>query len=373
MSHSPFAKRLPSPGAQMCRRRSTRVEAIVPVFLGGRDANGRTFREETETSTVNLHGARLKTRNHILVGMQVTVENPATGQAEKAICVRVEDPPPGKTFHFIAVQLIHPCNLWRIENPPEDWVRVQAEMIDGVDHPVADPGRAAVTPPGRRAGTEPVPADFERRSAEVVESLIVNLRRQSEEIVMEAFQQIEERLETSAAKLERRLNEQTEQALQGFRSVVESGRAEAVAEITRQSAQAFGHHVESALQAAESRMAGQAGRVTGELESALETFRVDTLGEIVRETLQNFEERMQQSVADGESRMAERCDRALAGLDKALETFRADVAGELAARKGELVESTEQALRVKVATMLSSILTQPPSAEMESDKARSKK
>jgi len=381
MSHSPFARRVPSQGTQTCPRRSTRVEAAVPIAIFGRDASSQPFRELTETTTVNLHGARLRTRTYIMVGMQITVENPATGKAEKAICVHVEEPEPGESIHFIAVQLIHPCNLWQIETPPEDWAQVQAEMIDGVPAPARDAGKVAGLGPARQPVPAPAPrpdpeqlaADVERRSAAVVESLITNLRRQSEEIVMEAFQQIEERLEDSAAKLETRIHAHAEQALAGFKSSVEACRADAVAEITLQSSQAFERHVEAALAAAESRMTDQAGRVTGELESALETFRADTMGEIVREALQSFEARMQIVVAAGETRMAEGSERSIAGLDKALETFRADVADELAARKSEVVESTEQALRAKIATMLSSILGQSASAEKEADRAASRK
>jgi hypothetical protein len=353
----------------------------MPVFLSGRDAAGQTFRELTETTTVNLHGARVRTRNRILVGMQITAENPATGKAEKAICVRVEEPEPGESLHFIAIQLVHPCNLWQIENPPEDWAQVQAEMVDGVSAPSRTAGKVAVLGSGRHAAamSSPPPdsnqlaADVEKRMAAVVESLIANLRKQSEEIVMEAFQQIEERLEVSATKLETRMNTHAEQALAEFNSSIEACRADAAAEISRQSSEAFERHVEAALAATETRMTDQAGRVTGELESALETFRADTMGEIVREALQSFEERMQGVVADGETRMAERCDLALAGLDKAFANFRADVAEVLAARKREVVESTEQALRAKVATMLSSVLGQTASAETGTDRVGSKK
>ena len=381
MSFSPFAKRLPYQNPQSRRRRSTRVEVSVPVLLSGRDASGQTFRELTETSTVNLHGARVKTRNCILVGMQITAENPATGKTEKAICVRVEEPEPGESRHFIAIQLVHPCNLWQIENPPEDWARIQAELVDGVTAVKRDTGKAAVpvsgqhraVVPGSRPDTEQSSADVEGRMAAIVESLVANLRKQSEEIVMEAFRQIEVHLEDSAARLEARVNAHAEQAMAEFNSSVEASRAEAAAEIARESSETFERHVGAALAAAESRMNDQATRMTSELESALETFRVDTMGEIVRDAVRNFEERMQGVVADGESRLAERCDRALAGLDKALESFRADVAGEFAARKNEVAEFTEQALRAKVATMLSSILGQSASTEIETNKAGFKK
>jgi len=101
MGQLPFVRRPGSPDVDSGRRRSTRVEAAVRVVLAGRDASGRPFREETVTSAVNLHGGRLKTRYQVVVGMQVGIENPRTGAAEKAICVGVEEPAPGESVRFI--------------------------------------------------------------------------------------------------------------------------------------------------------------------------------------------------------------------------------------------------------------------------------
>ena len=128
MGQSPFVKRPGSPGLELGRRRSTRVEAAIRIILTGRDASGQPFREETETTTVNLQGARLKTRYQVLDGIQVGIENPRTGAAEKAICVRVEEPAPGQTARYIAIQLLNPGNVWGIENPPADWEIVAAEL-----------------------------------------------------------------------------------------------------------------------------------------------------------------------------------------------------------------------------------------------------
>ncbi len=351
------------------------------MVLSGRDASGQVFREETETSTVNLHGARLQTQHKILVGMQVTVENPATGKAEKAICVRTEAPQPGENFQYIAVQLVHPCNLWDIKDPPEDWARVQAELIDGAVPPRHEPAKlstpAPMHAPPARGAPQPEPdqmvAEIERKAAALIEPLVANLRRQTEEIVVEAFGRFETRLEESAARAEARASAHAEQALAGFKSAVEACQVDAVGEICRQASQAFEQRIETALAAADSRMTKQAGRVTTELESALETFRADTMGEIVREALQSFERQMNNVVADAGARVAQGSERTSADLEKAFQAFRTDVAHELAARKGEVVEFTEQALRTKVATMLSTILGQSAPGEKEVDPTAPKK
>ena len=127
MGQIPF-RRSGTADSAASRRRSTRVEFSVPIVLTGRDAAGQPFREETETSTVNLRGCKLRTRHSVLVGMQVGLENPRLGVSGKAICVWVGETPPGETAHDIAVQLLKPGNLWGLENPPDDWERVAAEL-----------------------------------------------------------------------------------------------------------------------------------------------------------------------------------------------------------------------------------------------------
>ncbi|MBI1940231.1 MAG: hypothetical protein HYS33_01845 [Acidobacteria bacterium] len=381
MGQSPFAKHRPSPDFQVCHRRSTRVDRAVPIVVSGRDASGQVFREVTETCTVNLHGARIKTRHSILLGMQISVENPSTGKSEKAICVRVEETQPSDDFYFIAFQLIHPCNLWGVEDPPEDWARVQAEMVEGWVPPSHGPGPVAAMTPRQPASPAVAPqqdpeqfaAEVQRRSAAIVESLVTNLRRQSEEIVVESFRQFEQRLKDCAANVEKRVGEHAEQALTGFKSSLETYQAEAVAEMVREGTESFTQQIQTKLAAAESLMRERAGQVSGELELALETVRAETIGELVREAVQDLERRSQNVVAGAESRLAQRSDQAFKDLEKALETFRAEVANELAAKRNEVVESTEKALRTKVATMLSSILGPSAAAGKEADPAASKK
>ena len=135
---SPFSRH---PGGTN-RRRSTRLDLVLPVVLSGRDASGESFREETQTSTVNLHGAKVETSRNILVGMQVSIENPLTGDVEKAVCVRVFEGAPGDRKHFIATQLVRPGNIWGIEDPPEDWSAVASSML-GKAPP---PSRPAIAP-----------------------------------------------------------------------------------------------------------------------------------------------------------------------------------------------------------------------------------
>jgi hypothetical protein len=139
MGQSPFAKRLDK-DPNLGRRRSSRIEFVTPVIVTGRDASGQPFREETETRTVNLHGAKIVTRHTVLVGMQVGVECPLTSLEAKAVCVQIGPSGADSGIFEMAVQLIVPGNIWGVENSPEDW---------GIEGPAGTGRREA---PGRTSG-----------------------------------------------------------------------------------------------------------------------------------------------------------------------------------------------------------------------------
>jgi hypothetical protein len=259
MGQWPFVKRPGSQEEALGRRRSTRVEVAIPIILTGRDASGQPFREETETIAVNLHGGRLKTRYQVLVGMQMGIENPKSGAAEKAICVRVEEPVPGESVRFIAVQLVNPANVWGVEHPPADWGKGAGEWRVPASPPAkAPPGTAGPPAPTATFDVDVRFAELEQRLAELMESALQILRRQADEIVAKALREFQERLAVTATAGETRFNERVDQ-------------------------------------------------VFGELESALKTFR-------------------------------------------------ADLEDELAARREEAVAAAEQALRAKVASLVSTTL-----------------
>jgi hypothetical protein len=239
MAQLPFVRRPGSSPADLGRRRSTRVEAAVRVILTGRDASGQPFREETVTTTVNLHGGRLKTRHQVLVGMQIGIENQHTGEAGKAICVRVEEPAPGEDVRFIAVQLLNPTNIWDIEDPPADWEEETGEWRERV--PASTPAakaevvpRPATAPPAAVGSSTPAApfdvdvrfAEHEQRLAELMESALQILRRQANEIVSTALREFQERLAVTATAGEARCNQRVEQAFAELESALKTFRAD---------------------------------------------------------------------------------------------------------------------------------------------------
>jgi hypothetical protein len=238
MGQFPFLKRPGLRDETMGRRRSTRLDVVVPIILTGRDASGWPFREETETSTVNLHGGRLKTRHQVLVGMQVGIENPRTGAAEKAICVRVEDPAPGQIFHYIAVQLINPGNVWGIETPPADWGQIAAGLSARAAPP-SRPAASAAAPPA----TPPIDVDvrfaeFEQRAAEVMESALQIMRKQTEQIVANALERFRQHLDQAAAMEETALDQRVEQAFADLEAALKTFREDLEDELTARREQA---------------------------------------------------------------------------------------------------------------------------------------
>jgi len=264
MGQSPFLKRPGSPDVVLGRRRSTRIEAAVRIILTGRDASGRPFREETETSAVNLHGARLATQHQVLVGMQVGLENSWTGQAEKAICVRVEEPAPGQTAQYIAVQLINPGNVWGIENPPADWEMGAAELggraapsprpatkLEVLPGPASTAAPAVLAPPPAAPDADVLFAELEKRSAELMESVLQILRKQTDEIVAKALGGFQQRLEEASTAGETRFGERVDQAFAELESALKTFRADLEDELTARQEQA----VESAEQALRAKVA----------------------------------------------------------------------------------------------------------------------
>ena len=246
MGQSPFARRPGSQEEALGRRRSTRVEVAVPIILTGRDASGLSFREETETTTVNLHGARLKTCHQVLVGSQVGIENQRTGAAEKAICVRVEEPAPGESAHHIAVQLLNPGNVWGVVNPPADWGEAVAGLggwaapsprpaakVEVLPQPTTAP-LAVAGPPAPAAPTDVDVrfAELEQRLAELMESALQIVRKQADEIVAKALREFQERLAVTAAAGETRFNERVDQTFGELESALKTFRADLEDELT---------------------------------------------------------------------------------------------------------------------------------------------
>jgi hypothetical protein len=234
MNENPFAQKSPAPDPNWGRRRSSRLDYTTPVVVIGRDLQGQTFREQTVTTTVNLHGARLVTRRQIPVGMQVTLEVPATGSAVKAVCVRVETQP-GSGASYIAVQLVRPENIWGVENPPADWVLVATEMIGDPLFALPLNRRSSASgsalPPSTE--TNPLPptipelsADLESKVGELTATVLKTLEARASALTEKALLEFQRRLEYALEIAEKRLGDRSDQAFADLDAALETFRSD---------------------------------------------------------------------------------------------------------------------------------------------------
>jgi len=226
MDNHPFSHTATSQEPPSSLRRSTRIEFVTPVFLSGRDAAGERFRELTQTVVVNLHGCRLRTSYHVLVGMLVTLECPKAGTTGKGVCVKVWDAPAGVVGHEIAVQLVRPQNLWSVPNPPADWEIVAKTMVEGPTVQAEPPTQAAAPPSPAapplvpHAQTSPLGtltvdlrlAELEGRSAQLLESFLDIMRGQAEEITRTSLEELRQQVEVLLQDAEERLRQSIHQS-----------------------------------------------------------------------------------------------------------------------------------------------------------------
>ena len=239
MDKHPFSSSATSQESASSLRRSARIDFVTPVFLSGRDATGQRFRELTQTEKVNLHGCKLRTSYHVLVGMLVTLECPRAGATGKAVCVKVWDAPEGVGGHAIAVQLVKPQNLWGVPEPPADWAIVAKAMVEGPRVQAESPTEAA-EPPSAPAPTAPPPqsspapaapprvpleptsslgtlsvdlrlAELEGRSARLLESFLDIMRSQAEELARTSLEEFRQQVEVLLRHAEERLRQIMEQ------------------------------------------------------------------------------------------------------------------------------------------------------------------
>ncbi|MGD0697517.1 MAG: hypothetical protein ABSB82_22070 [Terriglobia bacterium] len=235
MGQGPFAKRSAPAGPPAERRQSSRLDLVIPIVISGRDAAGQPFREATETLSVSFHGAAIKTRKQIPIGMQLTIENLATGTASKAICVRVGEAKPGQELHAIAAQLLMPANVWGVINPPADWqsaadaIQQAAPAARGLP-PGATTAAAKTQPPGAPAARM-ASADLEQRSADLAESVLQLLRGQAAGILRESLKEFEERLKFLESGIEARVIQQAERAIADAGSRVANQAAKSVDDV----------------------------------------------------------------------------------------------------------------------------------------------
>src|SRR3989442_14224978 len=101
-------------------RRSHRVMLKAPVVILTRRADNKTMFEETQTITVNIHGAMNVSRLKFEVGQIITLRNSRTG--EEAPCRVVYLSPRQTETRAVCIEFLEPRpQFWSISFPPSDW------------------------------------------------------------------------------------------------------------------------------------------------------------------------------------------------------------------------------------------------------------
>jgi len=108
------------PETQHGNRRSTRVFTRVRVGTTGKNAEGRQFREASESIVVSAHGALLYIRESLELGALIVLVNPLTQEEQECRVVYLGDY--ADKGQRVGVEFLSPApHFWGMEFSPADW------------------------------------------------------------------------------------------------------------------------------------------------------------------------------------------------------------------------------------------------------------
>ena len=108
------------PASSSAKRRSSRVAIDMPVEVFGQSVNGKVFREETRTTTVNAHGALLVLGSAVQIKPSVLLINKNTRIEVQCRVISLKETEKGKVELSLEFVIPQP-RFWGIAFPPEDW------------------------------------------------------------------------------------------------------------------------------------------------------------------------------------------------------------------------------------------------------------
>jgi len=102
------------------QRRSSRVFTRIPVQASGKTAEGRKFKETSQTIVINAHGGLLYLQAALELGSEVLLTNPATEEDQECRVVYLGDTSDKGTR--VGVEFLSPApHFWGVEFAPQDW------------------------------------------------------------------------------------------------------------------------------------------------------------------------------------------------------------------------------------------------------------
>jgi hypothetical protein len=186
-------------------RRSTRLNAAVPLTVMGVDSYRGPYREQVSTATVSCHGCRYESKHDVLTNSWVMLELPGKGKESQSVSARglvkwVKRPDDTTGVYETAIELEDPGNIWGIDTPPQDWLTFCESQLrqpeNGKSKPFAlpkpeVPPKAAIpTKSGNGASIAPlmtVPSTAMRVSAPTPTGLLMGeFHQQMEKMLFDA-------------------------------------------------------------------------------------------------------------------------------------------------------------------------------------------
>ncbi len=292
-------------------RRSTRLNAVVPITVMGVDSYRGPYREEVSTVAVSCHGCRYESKHDVLTNSWVMLELNPTDHGTDTISARglvkwVKRPLDANGTYETAIELEDPGNIWGIDSPPQDWVSFcesrLKEPASAKSKPFAVPKPepaakpAAPEPPANGAGAAPAIAKPSPSSS---------MERPVERLVGEFHQQMEKILFEAAGAAVR------EKATSTLDDVRHGLREEAKAVLTELASSQTGPWIEQSLK--------QLNRVSQESAKTLHAAWTRRLDSDIRRALERVEERSKELDHLAQSLSANALDRLQRGLESSRE------------------------------------------------------
>ena len=102
------------------KRRSERVNLVVPMMVTALRVDGREIQELTQTAIVNAHGGLFRSTTEFLVAQPLVLTNLNTNLKESARVVHAEMLPNGEFGVAFEFDNAAP-EFWQVEDAPDDW------------------------------------------------------------------------------------------------------------------------------------------------------------------------------------------------------------------------------------------------------------
>jgi hypothetical protein len=148
------------------KRRSTRIDQVIPVVVQGVGALREPYQEQVSTVSISCHGCSYVSKNEVIQGETVYLDikpanNGSAGCSSRARVKWAQKLGAKDRAFQIAVELETAGNIWGVATPPPDWFPLQIpEAIDPASLP-----RELKVVPRKEQQAIPAPAAVENRQA----------------------------------------------------------------------------------------------------------------------------------------------------------------------------------------------------------------